>query len=628
MTVQRWAAAACLASLCAVLAHHPVAAQRTTTSAPARETPAGAEPAPSVVSIRINAVVTDRRGRPLLDLGPADFELDDNGVVQTLASVELRAHSGPAPGGPPVLSDADEQAAARDPDTRVFALYLDEFNVAPGENSTRVRDVASRFVTEHVRPRDLIYVMKPMGPVSGFRFTRDRAGVLEAIASFEGRKGDYEPRTPFERQYFGRTPATVDGARAQIVTTGLRELTMKLGDLRPARAAVLLVSEGFARAPGGERRRLPDWQSLARAASHFNLPIYTLDPRDPALPEPGGTDAAANRGLHTLQSLASYTGGEAVSHPREMLPALARISRDLDAYYILTYQPSEATDGRFHPIVVRTRRKDAAVRVPSGYWSPLSSEWRAYFDRPSALLGPAVPTRTLRRSGLISTWFGFDRDSDGQLRFLMTWEPTAAGAKLRSQPHDVLLKVSTPQGDTLFEREIRSIAAAGVAPANDRALFPVGAARMQLDFSIRTADGAVIDTAAQDIDVPIVRGAGPVLLQPQLVRARTVREFEALAAQPAVAPTPARTFSRSERLLIRVPAYNPDATPVTVSVTLTNPRGQAIRQVEPRPVGGNTATPQFALPLAFLAPGEYSLDVKVASATGTARQLVRFRLIG
>jgi VWFA-related protein len=507
-------------------------------------------------------------------------------------------------------------------------LYLDEFNVAPGENSTRVRDVASRFVEEHVRPRDLVYVMKPMGPVSGFRFTRDRTGVMEAIASFEGRKGDYEPRTPFERQYFGRTPATVDGARAQIVTTGLRELTMKLGELRPARAAVLLVSEGFARAPGGERRRLPDWQSLARAASHFNLPIYTLDPRPPAPPEPGAADAAATRELHTLQSLASYTGGEAVSHPNEMLPALARISRDLDAYYVLTYHPSEATDGRFHPITVRTKRKDAAVRVPSGYWSPLSSEWRAYFDRSSTLLGPAVPTRTLRRSGLISTWFGFDRDPDGQLRFLMTWEPTAAGAKLRAQPHDVLLKVSTPQGDTLFEREIRPIAAAGVAPADDRALFPVGAGRMQLDFSIRTADGAVIDTAAQDIDVPIVRGAGPVLLQPQLVRARTLREFEALAAQPAVAPTPARTFRRSERLLIRVPAYNPDGTPVTVSVTLTNPRGQAIREVEPRSVGGNTPTPQFALPLAFLAPGEYSIDVKVASATGTARQLVRFRLVG
>jgi VWFA-related protein len=625
LTVRRSTSALSLAALCAVLVHSPAAAQRTTTSAPARETPAGAVAAPSVVSIRINAVVTDRRGRSLVDLKPGDFQLDDNGIAQKLASVELRSHARPTSGGDPILSDADEQAAARDPETRVFALYLDEFNVAPGANSARVRDVANRFVAEYVRPRDLVLVMKPMGPVAALRFTRDRGPVTAAIDAFEGRKGDYEPRSPFEQQYFGRTPATVEGARAQIVTTGLRELTMKLGELRPARAAVVLVSEGFVRAPGGERRRLPDWQSLARAASHFNLPIYTLDPRDPAPADPDGT--GTDRGQLTLQSLASYTGGEAARDAREMLPALARISRDLDAYYVLTYEPSEATDGRFHPIVVRTTRKDAEIRVPSGYWSPLSSEWRAYLDRAAAPPGSGAPTRTLRRSGLINTWFGFERDPGGQLRFLMTWEPTMAGAKLRAQPHDIMLKVSTPQGDTLFESEVGAVAPAGSAAANDRARFPVGAGRMQLDFSIRSADGAVIDTATQDIDVPVLRGTGPVLLQPQLIRARTVREFQALAVQAVVAPTPSRTFSRGERLLIRVPAYNPDGTAVTVSVALTNARGQTIRQVEALPVGADTSTSQFVLPLAFLAPGEYSFDVKVASATGTARQLVRFRLI-
>ena len=48
-----------------------------------------------------------------------------------------------------------------------------------------------------------------------------------------------------------------------------------------------------------------------------------------------------------MQSIAAQTGGEAVSDGRELLPALARMSRDLDGYYVLTYQPSQATDGRF-----------------------------------------------------------------------------------------------------------------------------------------------------------------------------------------------------------------------------------------------------------------------------------------
>ena len=97
-----------------------------------------------------------------------------------------------------------------------------------------------------------------------------------------------------------------------------------------------------------------------------------------------------------------------------------------------------------------------------------------------------------------------------------------------------------------------------MTPASDRALVQVPPGRLQLDLSIKSADGAVLDTGAQDIDVPIARGAGPVLLQPQVVRARTVREFRTLSASPDAAPTPSRVFSRSERLLIRVPAYNPD----------------------------------------------------------------------
>ena len=55
---------------------------------------------------------------------------------------------------------------------------------------------------------------------------------------------------------------------------------------------------------------------------------------------------------------------------------------------------------------------------------------------------------------------------------------------------------------------------------------------MQLDLSVRGADGSVIDTSAQDIDVPAARGAGPVLLQPQLVRATTARDFSALSRTP------------------------------------------------------------------------------------------------
>ena len=606
-------------------------AQRVPPTDPVRVTPPATSPAPPPVNIRINVVVTDRRGRPLVDLKPTDFQLDDNGVTQALASVELRRAPAavPSAGATPIVTEDEERAAAQDPATRVFAIFLDEFNVTPGVNSARVRDAATKFLAESVRPGDLLYMLKPMDPVNGFRFTRDRSAAQATIARFEGRKGDYAPRTPFETQYIGRTPAAVDGARAQIVTTGLREMIMAMGELRPARGAIVLISEGFSGTALNERRRLPDWQGLARASSHFNLPIYTFDPRDPLPPAPPDAapdETTVDRGADTLQALARQTGGEAVEDARGLDSGLAKVSRDLDSYYVLTYQPSQPTDGRFHPIAVRTARKDAQVRVPSGYWSPLSSEWRTWLDRDRTPAAPAAPVRALKRSRLIDTWYGFVRGDDGKMSLVFSWEPSAVGSTLRSRPQVVELKVSTPQGTALIDREVSPASDQNTDPSLGRVLIPVPAGRLQLDLSIRSADGAVLDAGAQDVDVPITRGTGPVLLQPQLVRSRTLREFRTLSAATDVAPTPSRVFSRSERLLIRVPAFNPDGGAVTASVSVSNIKGATIRSLEQVPYEG--AAPQFDLPLAFLAPGEYGLEISVTSPTGTARQLIRFRLTG
>ena len=563
--------------------------QPATESAPAAP---GGEP--SLVPVTLNVVVTDKRGRPVPTLKAADFQLDDNGETQTIGSVELRTPTSLATdAAAPITSDVDEIAAAREPSTRVIALFLDEFNVSPGANTDRVREAATRFINEYVRPRDLIYVLKPMGPVNAIRFTRDRAVALAAVTGFAGRKGDYEPRSPFESEFFGRTPGAVESARTQIVTTGLRELTLKMGELRPSRGALLLVSEGFSRPGGVEKRRLPDWQGLARAAGHFNLPIYTLDPGDP---EPPAADAdsapAPDRNQVTLQSLATQTGGEAVADARDLLPSLARISRDLDTYYVLTYTPTKPTDGRFHPIVVRTTRKDTQVRVPSGYWSPLSTEWRTWLNRPLTT-APALPTRAVRRSRLVDLWSGFERDSDGRLQLVLSWEPTPLGMTSKLRPTEVSVKASGPDGTALFDGGLGPVDPDSPVPGTDRVAIPVTTGRVQLDLIVKGGDGATIETAAQDLDVPVARGNGPVLLAPQIVRARTVREFKELAALATAAPSPGRVFSRGERLLIRVPAYNPDGSDISVAAAVVNLRGQKIRELTRTPADGSVVLPQF-----------------------------------
>ena len=66
---------------------------------------------------------------------------------------------------------------------------------------------------------------------------------------------------------------------------------------------------------------------------------------------------------------------------------------------------------------------------------------------------------------------------------------------------------------------------------------------------------------------------------------------------------------------------------MTTTVNVVNLKGQSIRPLDAVTIEGQNIL-QFDLPLAFLAPGEYSIDVKVTSPTGTTRQLIGFRIVG
>ena len=218
--------------------------------------------------VRLDVIVTTAAGAPLTDLARGDFELRENGIVRPISAVELRLAKSASPDASPIDSPEDEQRAARTPGTRVFAFVLDEFHVAPGAASERVRDSVARFAATHLRPGDLAAAIKPLDPMGRVRFTRDRAALAAAIGSFDGRKGDYAARTAFEEQFIGHAPATVEAARAQIVAAGLRDISLRLGELGADRAVVVLVSEGFARAPRPGRpacRTCRDW-SARRAA--------------------------------------------------------------------------------------------------------------------------------------------------------------------------------------------------------------------------------------------------------------------------------------------------------------------------------------------------------------------------
>jgi VWFA-related protein len=618
MAKRGWSAAWSVAALALTLAGSISAQAKQSVQSPDGSRDSAAAPLPPAPPIRVDAIVTDTHGRPVLDLRPSDFELRVNGVTQPLAGVEVR--SPPRRSAAPVAETDGAVAAAAHPGTRVFAFLLDEFHVGAGAETARVKETLSHFIDRELRPSDLAVIVKPLDSVNTIRFTRDRDAMRVAVASFAGRKEDLTPRSSFEEQFIGHAPAAVVKARAQIVTVALTEMALQLGELSADRAAVVFVSEGFTR-PAGSRRtpRMPDLQGLLRAASRFHFALYAFNPAVPAGPQhPDVRDPSAA----TLEWLAKETGGAAVLDGSGLTAGLRRMSAELDAYYALTLPPGVA-DGRFYPIDVRTKRAGTTVRVRPGYWAPLSSEVREWLARASNPLPPAA-RRALRRSVFIEAFIGVVPSTEARRQLVVSWEAAPRSVAVRARPEAarVELTARSASGETLFEG---TVSRGGAATPGAR--FDVPSGRIELDMRVFGANGALLDSDIRDYTVPdLHRADASVVLAPQVIRTRTMNEFRGALANPDAVPTAARSFARSERLVLRVPAWSPSGEAVQVRVQVLNRMAQPMRTVDP--VDASAGVAQFGLPLTWLSPGEYYLEFTGRSGGGNARERIAFRVTG
>jgi VWFA-related protein len=550
-------------------------------------------------TIRLVAVVTDARGEPVGGLTPADFELQVDGQPQAVDTVESRR---------PSLSPA-----------RTFVFLLDEFHT-PAAESAAVRDSLLRFVDRFLRPVDLAVVIKPLDSLTSIVPTTDREALRSAITTFEGRKGDYAPRTTFERDYMAQAPAAVATARAQIVTSALRAIGMSLPAAQDARPAIVLVSDGFARIRS--TREVPaNLQTAIRVANRVGAPVYALAP---TIPAPADPSQPADPAVTALAALATQTGGELVAGAGTFESGLARMMRDLDSYYVLAYRAAHGNDGRFHAVQVGVKRRGAVVRAQAGYVAPMSAQMRAALDPQ-----PAPPMRVLRRSTLIQSWSGIVPVSAGRVMVTFTWEPAAPrpGGPPRAPAASIVVTASTPDGAVLFDAPVAPVGSAPAAGA-DHATFEAPAGVVRVDIKILDAKGVVVDTDARDVAAPTSRAGSPTIYAPAVLRAQSAREFRELSANPNAAPVPTRAFRRTERLIVRVPAMSASGDPVPVTAILLNRLRQPMRELPAMESPGARHVTQFDLPLATLVPGDYALRFAVPGPGGEVSEYVTFRVGG
>jgi len=167
-----------------------------------------------------------------------------------------------------------------------------------------------------------------------------------------------------------------------------------------------------------------------------------------------------------------------------------------------------------------------------------------------------------------------------------------------------------------------AVSATPAALGPQRLVFDAPPGELELRMSVEaTAGGGLIDSEIRTIMVPDLTSPDAAVSTPRVHRARTARDFQAIAADAGAVPTIGREFSRTERLLIRFDVYG-NATP---TAALLNRGGQKMADV-PIAAAAAGGTHQIDLGLAAIATGEYLVEITVKGATGEAKELIPLRV--
>jgi len=370
--------------------------------------------------VQVDAIVTDKQGRPVTDLRPEDFELSESGRIRPITNfsyISLTAEQ-PIPSTttssrttkrdvresvPPVTL----HAARPEQVGRAIAILIDDFGLS-FESFARLRSALERFIEQHTLPTDFIGVIRGSGgPGSMQQFTANRTQIIATIKRLRwyptGRGGmsSFESLSPIDNDqngldlkgYSNNRPMNLSNKEYFGGSLGALGFVIEGMSHFPGRKSIVLISENLpvtnreAQASGITNAL----DKLLRLANQYSIVISTMDAR--GLPKAGLTaddsqyNLAANqvdsrlkdRGIRNmaqpdpLQYIATQTGGVFIRDDNDLADGLRRIVDSEQGYYLLAYRPDdvdlspEKARGRSYKVILRLKRPDLELRTRSEF---------------------------------------------------------------------------------------------------------------------------------------------------------------------------------------------------------------------------------------------------------------------
>lgn len=365
--------------------------------------------------VQVDAVVTDKNGKPVTDLRPEEVRIFEDKRAQTVTNFSyVVAESGKT--AVPPRSEAGDKTApplpaiALRPDQvrRTMALVVDDLGLS-FQSTYYVRRALKKFVDEQMQTGDLVAIIRTSGGIGALQqFTSDKRQLYAAIERVKWNSGGRGGVTPFAP--IGDNTAQSEEAQAanedlnqfredvfavgtlgavSYVVRGLREL--------PGRKSILLISDGFRiynrDDPTRNFRTLDALRRLIDQAMRASVVIYTMNATGLQTLSLGAADAtgqmsaadieqqlsnrrtAAFDSQEGLSYLAQETGGLAIRNNNDLSGGIRRVIEDQKGYYLIGYRPEESTFDRrtgrrvFHQLSLKVLRPGKFnVRMRNGFF--------------------------------------------------------------------------------------------------------------------------------------------------------------------------------------------------------------------------------------------------------------------
>ena len=185
-----------------------------------------------------------------------------------------------------------------------------------------------------------------------------------ALFAFDSRLHEVAPFTVDTRALQGAL-GEVDPFGATSLHDAIADTAKRISERANRRRAIIVLTDGIDTAS----RLTP--ADVSGIASEIDVPVYVVAVVLPIdNPDANGHPSDENDvplTVGTIRELAAWTGGELfyASTPSDTSKVARQIVRELRQQYLIAFEPS--TGAGWHPIEIRTTKKNLTVRARGGY---------------------------------------------------------------------------------------------------------------------------------------------------------------------------------------------------------------------------------------------------------------------